>query len=242
MFYAAIILVLVGTNLHRFRRRSAEHKPAHNPSRQSAKTHRKSREYSKVAVGDDSEVVYGTTDYIIDLESNEDDAVALPLLTNDVHIQKSCVQPLETSNYIESIEVTHHSDDKQTYTHSLIDSSLLEENNYCSHDDSELESNSDCSETRENPPKVACGLHCDNNGNRSFTSQILQNVGNLGCEGGGFGNFSHDKMSTTVVSRNGLATTAAKQKVRVGLTEEEEEKPRALLEMMGDDAADPVPV
>ena len=51
------------------------------------------------------------------------------------------------------------------------------------------------------------------------------------------------KISTTVVSAADCETPAyKKQKVRVGMTAEEDIRPRALLEMMGDEVGEPVSV
>jgi len=51
------------------------------------------------------------------------------------------------------------------------------------------------------------------------------------------------KISTTVVSATDCETPATRKlKVRVGMTAEEDIRPRALLEMMGDEVGEPVGV
>ncbi|KAF2360365.1 hypothetical protein FHG87_008883 [Trinorchestia longiramus] len=244
VLYGAIIVVLVGTNLHRFRHRPAEQKqsrPSKEVVRKTPKIPESFATRHDLNYGS-NDVVLGTTDYIIDLDNTEDQTVVVPLLHNDVHLHRSDDQNFDESSYIESIEVIDNLDHRQTYAHTLIDPSILKEICYSGCDSDSQTEDKVCDE----PSSAACKLsmrNADRNGNQSFTSQILQKAGKFSAQTASSELMGPNKISTTVVSRSyPSATLRQQQKVRVGLTAEEAIKPRGLLEMAGDDVGDPVAV
>ena len=186
--YTAIIFVLVGTNLHRFRK---DH-------------HAKEASFSKKFSTKIPCLSSGTSD-ISDEEAGSNPSHNERLIKKRVDkmplLPDSQLDSEDCSEYVEAIDVKYTSDNKPKYSHSVIKGS-------------DYMNNLLKSDQRDS----------DFNGERSASPNT-------------------DKISTTVVtSKDLLSSTQGQQFVRVGLTFEEEIKPKALLEMIGDDAAEPVSV
>ena len=186
--YTAIIFVLVGTNLHRFKRDSSPKRPDlpktssnKSPSNSSAKKPFTDVEAENSLSQDD--------------KFGEDSALQMPLLDNS---QSNINHETE---YVEAIDVTSTGNQKRKYSHSVI-----KETEYKKH-----------------------FLNTEQN-NILFTGDLRDS-------------YHNDKISTTVVtSGNFTESSKRNQNIRVGLTSEEDIKPKALLEMIGDDEGEPVAV
>ncbi|XP_018016637.1 uncharacterized protein LOC108673341 [Hyalella azteca] len=241
VFYAAIIVVLVGTNLHRFRTRPAEATLHHQIYEDKTKKKPKTIASQNVKVSDEGEIVLAATDDSHDLDSHNEETVIAPLITNNEHEEENA-QQFKANTYIESIEVIHQSENNQTYTHTFIDPSLLVEG-YSSDDGSNFNMGGE-SNVRSFPSRtITSGRNSLRDASRSFTTQILQKVRKFAPQTAVPQESSVSKISTTVVSRNHpSAANNQKQNVEVAFTAKEEIKPRALLEMAGDDEVDPVSV
>lgn len=168
VFYAAIILLLVGTNLHRFRKRSGDSARQKNQTkapqeRLGMRDRKPGQNQAPDEDGeelDDGTLVVGTTDYIIDMDASSDRSVILPLLSSDcVEVQQDYVE-LHTSDVhddeavtveydeenddagscIEAIEVSYTADNKPKYTHSYINRNSINNQDYEHDQDEDSES------------------------------------------------------------------------------------------------------
>lgn len=235
IFYTLILLVLVGTNLHRFRPQTT--RPRDVSSNRTRKKDRPVGQVDDAAVLSEHIVseILPTIHYGRERSAHNDDVCSTstsfkieeerelsnPLLPTDNEIENYDTEMSndECSDPIESIEVRYTSENKVTYTHSVIDSKLL---------DRQLSTNFDSISNSKN-------LHAPSFGNLQLSNTNSVDRGHEdSCD---------SKLSTTVVSNiDSESRASVLQKARVGFTTEEDVKPQGLLEMVGDDAIDPVQV
>lgn len=237
MFYTLILLVLVGTNLHRFRPETSRTREAssNNKTKKKNRTGENHRDLPMPAmtaaaeaeghnydeVQSDEQYSYAESDdnkkRCINESALKTERVNSLLLSEISECDISCDEEIY-SEPIESIEVCYTSDNKASYTHSVINSRDIESQLSGVNTESYSTFANRCPAQNSNVPKIHCLL----------TAPTKSEA---------------PKLSTTVVSNIDSETrSSVRLKARVGFTAEENIRSQGLLDMVGDDAIDPVQV